>query len=221
MWRATAIAAIACAALACTYDHHVELWLGSSATSISAGYECSKPGGGLLFSDAVLKEADGEHLIFAVVVDLIELGDGLEPMCLAEDIEGTCSANPCSNVQRECVSVDFLLDSDVTTTAETAMAIESWLDSNASQLLTNVTTKPVMVRVVAARATNGGAGSACAGIPATGFAGDEILGCAYSCVLQLQDVSTVQIGLDVQGELTDPTLCAEAIDECASFPMIP
>jgi hypothetical protein len=209
--------ALASMLVACTQDHHVELWLGSgsSAADISQGFQCEKPTGGYLFEDATVKGTD--MVEFALVVDLIELGDGLAPMCLAEDILDTCRTNHCEIANpRACANVTATVTGALNP-IDTAQAIETWLQTHAADLITDAPSYPVIVRVVAAVPTGGPIATPCTAIPTTGFSGYEVVGCAYSCVLQLQNVSDVQIGLDIQGNLNSAT-CTQTIDQCANFP---
>lgn len=211
--------------VACSQDHHVELSLGSGSSygDVSAGFKCTKADGVTpLFSDAAQTVNGQTTYRFEVVVDMIEYLHGFVPVCIPEYLVDACTMPGCSVLMpRACTFVDVTVAQNAGGQA-IVTAIEDALHAQASQLIADAPSTPVMIRIVAARLTAGGdSDAACTALAQTdgGFNGYEVLGCAYSCVYPLQSVSTIEVGLDVSNDSS--STCIQEVDACANFPPMP
>ena len=190
-----------CALAACQTSHEVHLLLGPDENSISIGFECHEQNSlEPLFEHA--HQADGMYH-FQVVVDFVPVG-GHVPGCRGEDIARTC-AGTCSPqlTSRYCKS---LVVAGATTDALIAN-IKAALRAD-PEIIANAPDGPVIIRAVTTLQT-------CDQLGPT-LSGSAAIGCAYSCPVELDHVSTVSLYLDAF-----TTDCASLVAACAAFPASP
>lgn len=206
--RALALLALA----ACQTAHVVTLQLGPNDDTLTAGFTC--------FQDAAMNkllaaraiQADGA-LRFAIVVDVVSLGGQL-PGCRGEELvaacpSGTCTIVPRADGTRYCR--DITVDAAAVASA-IAMDLGPMLTSIRTQLRAEAVTvdapnEPVVIRAV-------GTTESCLNVPTT-FDSTRLIGCAYSCPVQLDQVDgPISLSLD-----TLTRACEREVRLCSLFPL--
>ena len=190
-----------CALAACQTSHEVHLLLGPDENSLSIGFECRDPGTGRPLFEAA-RQGDGMYH-FQVVVDFVPVGDHV-PGCRGEDIARTC-AGTCSPqlTARYCKSLVV----GGATADELVANIKAALHAD-PEILANTPDGTVIIRAVTTLQT-------CAQLGPT-LSGSAAIGCAYSCPVELDHVSTVSLYLDAF-----TTDCGALVAACAAFPASP
>jgi hypothetical protein len=195
----------------CERDHEVTIQLGPSDDTLTAGFNCVQDADNMKLLAARALQPDNS-LRFAVVVDVISLGGQL-PGCRGEELFAACPAGTCTIVPR-ADGTRYCEDITVSA-ADVAAAMNGnlvpMLNSIRTQLQAQPVTldapdEPVLLRSVATT-------ESCAAIPAE-FDLDRLVGCAYSCPVQLDEVDgPVALSLDA---LT--RACEREVKFCAAFP---
>jgi hypothetical protein len=200
----------------CTVEHHVTLQLGPTSTSITSGFNCTNGSGTSLFANAI---TDGQ-LSFRLVVDLIDVGDHT-PDCLAEDVEASCTDGSC-HVSRADAPTRFCGEVNIAVAGNDNLpaAVGAYLAAHFADAIDGVPDHPVIVRAFATTAQCSEVQVADGPDWATVTdAPDTVLGCAFSCPINLDEVNgIVELGanLDLHGDT--PAQCQAFIDACATFP---
>jgi hypothetical protein len=194
---------------ACVVHHRVQLLLGPRADQPTKGFACGDPmaPGSSMFARAVTPT---RRLQFSLAIDMIEL-PGHVPSCLGEEIKATCENGECPYdlANRSCIHVDVQLPPAANDTAQIVKLVDDWLKQNAPVVFGNAPDGAVIVRAIAID------GPTCDEV----LTSTNILGCAYSCPVVLDQIDGVlSLGLAVQDNLQDPATCVAAIDACAMFP---
>ena len=200
------------ALLGCQQAHVVALQLGPSEDTLTAGFGCLQDSDPTKLLAGRALQPNGT-LEFAVVVDVIALG-GAFPGCRGEELFAACNAGECEIVPREDGTRycrDIVVD---------AAAVAAAMDDDLGPMLDIIRAKlreepvtldapdqPVVLRAVATV-------ESCAAVPAT-FAPGELIGCAYSCPVQLDEVDgPIALSLD-----TLSRQCEREVKFCAAFPL--
>ncbi|MBA2538199.1 MAG: hypothetical protein H0V17_01065 [Deltaproteobacteria bacterium] len=205
--RALALLALAC----CQQAHVVTLQLGPSDDTLTAGFSCVQDADPSKLLATRALQSNGT-LEFSIVVDVIGLGGAL-PGCRGEELFAACNAGDCEIVTREdgtryCRAV--IVDAD---------AVDAALDDDLGPLLDIIRAElreeavtldapdqPVVLRAVATT-------ESCEAVPAS-FDPLELLGCAYSCPVQLDEVDgPIALSLDTLSKQ-----CEREVKFCAAFP---
>jgi hypothetical protein len=206
----TALAAAFCLA-ACEREHVVTIQLGPSDDTLTAGFNCVQDADTMKLLAARALQPDNS-LRFAVVVDVISLGGQL-PGCRGEELFAACPAGRCTIVPR---ADGTRYCEDITVSAADVAAA---LNEDSGPMLNSIRTQlqaqpvtldapdvPVLIRSVATT-------ESCAAIP-TEFDLTRLVGCAYSCPVQLDEVDgPVALSLD-----TLTRMCEREVKFCAAFP---
>lgn len=200
--RPSALAVSALLVVACERDHRVRLLLGPDEDTLTRGFLCEDDRGVPLAARGIT----GTRLRFSLVVDLIELGG--VPGCRGEELLAWCEAHTCAPIEpaggRYCVGLDLAVDlSDLE-----ALVGDLYAQLAAGPpIIADAPSEPVVVRAVATT-------QACDAVVAAGaFAPDALIGCAYSCPVQLDLVDDVQLSLD-----TLSPRCEREVMTCARWP---
>jgi hypothetical protein len=190
---------------ACEQHRTVQVQLGPTATTITQGFQCREDADptSLLVNRGLV----GNEVRFAIVIDLVDLG-GRFPGCRGEEIVASCqaSAKPCT----------LILDNgrycqDLSVARSDVGDLATLLADLRSQLTTPIITpdapsQPVLIRAVASAQT-------CAQIAIGGFDQTKLIGCAYSCPVQLDVVDgPIALSLDVLDNA-----CERQVKSCAGF----
>lgn len=202
MRRGLAIVAALGALAGCERDHRVRILLGPDEDTLTRGFLCDDDDGMPLAARGVA----GGHLRFNLVVDLIALGG--VPGCRGEELLAWCEAHTCAPIApaagRYCVPLDLVVD--VANLPGIVDQLYAQLAA-APPIAADAPTAPVVVRAVATTQT-------CAEVAdATDFAPEALIGCAYSCPVQLDLVDDVQLSLD-----TLSSRCEREVIGCANGP---
>ena len=203
------IIAFLLALAACSKTNDVTLLLGPDEDRISRGFVCRRtgaPNAPFLMQDVF---ANGK-LRFAFVVDVLELdAEGVFPGCRGEELFAYCQTHDCArSLKRTCipdVEVDFPASFDANDPVQLQALVTKLRASLAGKtLVKDAPSAPVIIRVVAM-----------ADCPAaTKLDPTAALGCAYSCPVQLDNISgSVAISLDTFSDNCEPEVQA-----CAAFP---
>lgn len=196
---------------ACQEAHTVTLQLGPTDDTLTAGFACVQDADPtrLLASRAA---QPGGGLQFSIVVDVVTLGGEL-PGCRGEELFTACADGGCEIVPRDD-GTRFCRDVTVPASAVVAAMnedLEPLLASIRTQLQAEPVTldapdEPVLLRAVATTE------------PCSALASDfdllELVGCAYSCPAQLDEVDgPIALSLD-----TLTRQCEREVKACAVFP---
>lgn len=198
---------------ACQQAHTVTLQLGPSDDTLTQGFTCVQDADPTkLLAQRGFDPSTGE-LRFQIVVDVISLGGAL-PGCRGEELfaackdMGTCAIVPRPDDRRFCVEI--VVDAASVTAAlnknlaPMLASIRQQLQSGGAVTL-DAPNEPVIIRAVATTET-------CNQIDS--FAFDALVGCAYSCPVQLDDVDgTIALSLD-----TLSNMCEKDVRACSVFP---
>ena len=205
------IIAFVLAFAACSKTNEVTLLLGPDEDRLSRGFVCRRVADPhpFLMQDVFA----GGKLRFALVVDVLELDpEGVFPGCRGEELFAYCAEHDCGrNVQRTCVpdvELEFPAMFDPSDPVQTKALVAKFRDALGHRtLLRDAPNAPVIVRVVAMPACP----------TATRLDDTDALGCAYSCPVQLDEVSgSIAISLD-----TFDDNCEREVRACTSFPFGP
>lgn len=197
--------------VACQDAHTVTLQLGPTDDTLTAGFACVQDADPTALLAGRAAQPDG-GLRFSVVVDVITLGGEL-PGCRGEELFAACRDGGCEIVPRED-GTRFCRDITVPASVVTAAMnddLEPLLASLRSQLQAEPVTLdapdvPVLLRAVATT-------EPCSAV-ATAFDLQELVGCAYSCPAQLDEVDgPIALSLD-----TLTRQCEREVKACAAFP---
>lgn len=199
---------------ACTKTNDVTLLLGPDEDRLSRGFACravAAPNDFLMASALV----PGTRTIeLALVVDVLELdASGVFPGCRGEELLSLCRNRDCKkSVRRQCVEgvrVEFPPGFDPNNAAHVKGLVDTFHTALGSKpLLKDLPDSPVIIRVVAMKTCPANWEAA------QPLEADDALGCAYSCPVQLDQVSgSVAISLD-----TFDDNCEPAVRSCAAFP---
>ena len=198
--------------LACQRTHDVTIELGPDNQRISVGFQCRRLDNTFIGDIALA----GDRLKFRVVVDIIDLGGGL-PGCRGEELVQTCATPGRCSIATRSDGTRFCAELDLPI-ALLGLADQSQLVATVHDQLTKqaITTdapdRPVLIRSVATTETCDafeGAGAA-----THAFAQAQVIGCAYSCPVQLDDIAgPIALSLDVFDDH-----CEAQVKVCASFP---
>jgi hypothetical protein len=201
-----------CIALVACQQHDVGVLLGPDSETLTIGFRCYRgvyPSTELMFQNAV----DVDTLRFALVVDLITIEHGF-PGCRGEELITAC-ADPGTCVlqtaDRYCVDL-AIPTAEVPTDDEGAMLrrLASELREQAPVIASDTPDTPVLVRAVATT-------DSCDVALSKPFVTANVLGCAYSCPVLLDEVDgTISLSLDVLNQY-----CETAVGLCAAFPNPP
>ena len=200
--RRAGLAASALFAVACQRDHRVRLLLGPDEETLTRGFLCEDDGGVPLAARGL---ADG-RLRFNLVVELIDLGG--VPGCRGEELLAWCETHTCAPITpaggRYCFGLDVAAD------PRNLPALVGDLYAQLAAgppIVSDAPSAPVVVRAVATT-------EPCEALTAGGpFASDALVGCAYSCPVQLDLVDEVQLSLD-----TLSARCEREVVACANGP---
>jgi len=225
-----ATAALLVAAAACQDAHHVEIVLGPDETTLSRGFTCLAEDNRLMLARGTFTVTDPSPpvtgtLSFQIVVDFIALGDGV-PGCRGEEIGAWCSTHDCKPVfvpQRFCKTVSIpgivptqLLDPTELMAFRTRALPDIYAQLRADgDIIADAPDVPVIVRAVATD-------QPCAYLQApigadtyppfeTQLDSPSLMGCAYSCPVQLDQVDgAIELSLDGTGAKCEPEvrMCA-------------
>jgi len=205
-----ATALVLTVAASCQEAHTVTLQLGPTEDTLTVGFTCVQDADPTKLLAARAVRADGSAR-FAVVVDIIDLGGRL-PGCRGEELlaacdGGRCTVTPRADGTRYCR--DITLDASAITAAGNGnltpmlTAIRTQLQMEAVTL--DAPDHPVVIRSV-------GTTDSCATLADT-FVADNLLGCAYSCPVQLDGVDdAIALSLD-----TLTRGCEREVRACAGF----
>jgi len=205
--------------VACQRDHAVTIWFGASEDKASTGLVCPTPGDAL-----IVQGVAGNTLEFGLVIDVIDF-HGTFPTCFPDDLVTTCQATgACTRRNRTCIdaNVSFKLTDNIVLDAQRELAAAPPIDFGA-------TNTPVLVRLTAFLPASGRSTTPCHAVglddPTTASnvslvnnAAIDLVGCAYSCPVVLDDVTTLATGISTPTALTTQAACKTAIEECAGFP---
>lgn len=195
---------------ACSKTNDVTLLLGPDEDRISRGFVCRANAAPNDFLMASALVPGTRMLRFALVVDVLELdADGVFPGCRGEELLSLCRERNCrKSMTRHCepnIEVELPIGLDPDNGADVKLLADRFRDALGQKtLLRDLPSAPVIIRVVAVETC-----------PATdGDLRDVALGCAYSCPVQLDQVSgSIAISIDALDER-----CESAVRACASFP---
>ena len=194
------------ALLGCERTHDVSIRLGPDDQSVTTGFQCRRDDGTFIGDIALV----GDRLKFNVVVDFIDLGGGV-PGCRGEELVKTCKqrgACTLPTTARYCAPLD--LPVALIGQADQKQLIGLVHDQLVADgaITTDAPNGPLLIRAVATT-------ESCAAItPGHPFALAQVIGCAYSCPVVLDDIGgPVGLSLDV---LDDH--CEAQVKVCASFP---
>jgi hypothetical protein len=196
---------------ACQQTHTVTLQLGPTGDTLTAGFACVQDADPSKLLASRAAQPDGS-LRFSIIVDVITLGGEL-PGCRGEELfaacgDGACTIVPrddgtryCQEVEVDAAAVIAAIDDD----------LEPLLDDIRTQLRVEPVTldapdEPVLIRAVATT-------EPCAAL-SPGFDLERLVGCAYSCPAQLDEVTgSIALSLD-----TLTRQCEREVKACAAFP---
>ena len=196
---------------ACQQAHVVTIQLGPSGDTLTAGFACVQDADPtrLLAGRAI---QPGGGLRFSIIVDIVTLGGQL-PGCRGEELFEACGDGACEVVPR-ADGTRYCRDIDVDQAAVIAAMnnnLTPLLDAIRTQLREEPVTLdapdvPVLLRAVATT-------ESCDAL-APEFDPTRLVGCAYSCPAQLDDVDgPIALSLDA---LTRQ--CEGEVRACAVFP---
>jgi hypothetical protein len=195
---------------ACSKTNDVTLLLGPDETHLSRGFLCRADAAPNDFLMASALVPNTRTLRFALVVDVFELdADGIFPGCRGEELLSLCRERDCKrSVKRHCeenVELEFPVGFDPDDPAESEALVTRFREALGHKtLLRDLPSSPVIIRVVAMKSCP----------TATDLDPALALGCAYSCPVQLDQVSgSIAISIDVlEGR------CESTVRACAAFP---
>lgn len=194
---------------ACQQAHTVELQLGPTGDTLTAGFACLQDADPTrLLANRAVQPNGG--LRFSIIVDVITLGGEL-PGCRGEELFAACGEGACTIVPRDD-GTRYCREIEVD-----AAAVVAAMDDNLEPLLSSIRTQlrvepvtldapdePVLLRAVATT-------EAC-GVEELDL--ERLVGCAYSCPAQLDDVDgPISLSLD-----TLTRQCEREVKACAVFP---
>jgi hypothetical protein len=194
----------------CSKTNDVTLLLGPDEDHVSRGFLCRADAAPNDFLMAAALVPNTRRLRFALVVDVLELdAQGVFPGCRGEELLELCRERDCKKTtRRSCVDnveIDFPIGFDADNPADVKALLDKLRASIGQRtLVPDVTSAPVIIRVVAMKTC-----------PTDNLLdASAALGCAYSCPVQLDQVSgSVAISLDtLEGR------CESAMRACAAFP---
>ena len=192
---------------ACSKTNDVRLLLGPDDEHLSRGFLCRTTAAPNEF--LMQKAFTGRFLHVALVVDVLELdAAGIFPGCRGEELLALCRERNCKkSVRRKCVDnveVEFPVMFDANNPVHVQTVIDRFHTAlENTSLLKDLSDSPVIIRVVAMESC-----------PTGDIDPNLALGCAYSCPVQLDQVSgSIAIGLDTLDEKCEP-----AVRLCAAFP---
>ena len=201
---------------ACSKTNDVTLLLGPDEDRLSRGFQCRAVAVPNDFLMAKALVPGTRMLDFALVVDVLELDSaGVFPGCRGEELLSLCRERDCKkSVRRQCVEglrVEFPPSFDANNPAHVKELVERFRTAiGAKPLLKDLPDSPVIIRVVAMKTCPSNWEAA------QPLDRDDALGCAYSCPVQLDQVSgSIAISLD-----TFDDKCENAVRSCAGFPEI-
>ncbi len=190
----------------CQREHEVRILLGPDDETLTQGFVCRDENGNYLAERARV----GNQFHFSLVVDLIDLGGF--PGCRGEEILLWCSDRGCNRVRlpdgRFCVPINL----SITTPEDLPAAVGQIYQqlAAAGPIVVDAPAFPVLVQAVATTQDCAElAGATSEGYP--GFAPDQLIGCATSCPVVLDNEEEVQLFLD-----TLSVRCSDAVVACAN-----
>ncbi len=197
------------ALLACQRTHEVTVQLGPNDHALTIGFLCRQDADpGKLLGE---RARSGTAYTFQVVVDVIDLGGQLAG-CRGEELIAACSSNACSvtpTTTRFCHSIQVEAgDFQPANRAKLLAQIHEDLRA-AGPIISDAPDRPVLIRAIATTEAAG-----CTTIPDQ-FDGDKLVGCAYSCPVQLDAIDgPIALSLDT---LDDS--CERVVRACAKYPL--
>lgn len=207
---------------ACNRDHSVTILFGATEDKASTGLVCPSASNALIGQGVV----PGAGLLeFGLVIDVIDF-HGTFPTCFPDDLITTCApANACTRRNRTCI------DANVTFSGQEniVLAAQHQLASSQPPIEFGATNTPVLVRLTAFLPAAGRSMTPChdvglddpttaLGMSLVGNPMIDLVGCAYSCPVVLDDVNTLAVGISTPTSLTSQASCQIAIGDCAGFP---
>ncbi len=196
---------------ACQQAHTVELQLGPTGDTLTAGFACLQDADPTrLLANRAVQPNGG--LRFSIIVDVITLGGEL-PGCRGEELFAACGEGACTIVPRDD-GTRYCREIEVD-----AAAVAAAIDDDLVPLLSSIRTQlrvepvtldapdePVLLRAVATTEPCGALGE--------DFDLGRLVGCAYSCPAQLDEVDgPISLSLD-----TLTRQCEREVKACAVFP---
>ena len=206
--------ALAAALAACSKSNEVELLLGPTDTTFSEGFLCRSRATNL---PLLARAVEDNQLVFQLVIDVVDL-QGKFPSCRGEELLAACRASPCpiavsaSPTRRYCERIAVPISMDG---AELRRTIGEQLASR-GKILADAPARPVMIRAVTTQQPCDEVALVKPEDPTqyVDLDPDRALGCAYSCPVQLDEISgSLSVSLDV---LTP--FCEDTVRACAAFP---
>ncbi len=196
---------------ACQQAHVVTIQLGPGGDTLTAGFACVQDADPTKLLAGRAVQANG-GLRFSIIVDVVTLGGQL-PGCRGEELFAACDEGACEIVPRDD-GTRYCRDVDVDQAAVVAAMNDDlgpMLDSIRTQLREEPVTLdapdvPVLLRAVATT-------ERCDAL-ADDFDLTRLVGCAYSCPAQLDEVDgPIALSLD-----TLTRQCEREVKACAQFP---
>ncbi len=203
--------ALLLALAACQQAHVVTIQLGPSGETLTAGFACVQDADPMKLLAGRAIQPDG-GLRFSIIVDVVTLGGQL-PGCRGEELFAACGDGACEIVPRDD-GTRYCRDIEVDQAAVIAAInndLVPLLDSIRTQLREEPVTldapdEPVLIRAVATT-------ESCDAL-APEFDATRLVGCAYSCPAQLDEVDgPIALSLD-----TLTRQCEREVRACAVFP---
>ena len=193
---------------ACQRTREVTLQLGPTPDTITLGFVCRQDADPSL----VLGERArvGPNFEFNVIVDIIDLGGQL-PGCRGEELVAACPPGTCTIVPRAggryCQRVSFA--ASLVNPDNLGPLLDSIRDQLDEQLVTlDAPDRPVLIRAVATKEGD------CGGTIPDTFDPEQLVGCAYSCPVQLDAIDgPIALSLDALSNACEPEVRA-----CARYP---
>jgi hypothetical protein len=189
------------ALVACTKDNDVRLTFGDTVR-VPLGFRCKDSAGKTLVQRALI--LPGRTLRVSVIVDFIGLEGGF-PTCRLSDIVNFCDDHECRPITnpplRQCKEITHQL----AVGEDAQSALYDMMKGLAGTVLTDDAPDQTVIVRVAATA------QPCDEILASGFDAAELVGCLFSCPLQL-DLVSGDILLDLPA-FNDS--CEPQVDACA------
>lgn len=194
-------------AAGCEREHAVRIQLGPTPDGLTIGFLC-RDASGALIADNPRTRTPGGGVRFQVVVDLVDLG-GQVPGCRGEELLAACGDGACTlapTPRRFCTSVEIARD-ELATAGRDAL-IERLRAALASEPVTrDAPEAPVVIRVATTS-------ESCDSVQDGTLALDQVVGCAYSCPVQLDEVDgPIAVSLDTLDDR-----CVDEMRVCAAFP---
>ncbi|HEV7559593.1 MAG TPA: hypothetical protein VGO00_29155 [Kofleriaceae bacterium] len=200
------IVALVLVVAACQRTHELQVLLGPTPDTPSAGFLCKQDADPTKF---LLQRPDvlvGKTVMANVVVDIVSLGGHL-PGCRGEEIVAACTPGTCTlavdHADRYCRPIAF----DVSLASNRPALMAQITSALAAQpITTDAPNGPVLLRAVVTS-------QSCDDVHTGKIDPTLAVGCAYSCPAVLDDIDgPISLSLDVLDDQCEPTVRA-----CAGF----